>query len=348
MPRLRRVDCSVPGIVRRRAGSGFAYFDANGQRVTDEATLARIRALAIPPAWTDVWISPWPNGHIQAVGTDAKGRRQYRYHDEWRRRRDQLKFDHMIDFGQALPALRATCLSTLEGGGRTPAMTKDRVLACAVRLLDVGFFRIGTEGYAEENQHYGLATIRKSHVKIKDGIVTFDYVAKSGKRRIQSIVDPPVCRVVVALKERRGGGPELLAYRKGDVWCDVKSHDINAYIKSLTGAEFTAKDFRTWNATVLAAVALAVAEAVTSPTGRKRVMSWAVQEVAHYLGNTPAVCRASYIDPRVFDRYQAGVTISGALAQLGADVTFGQLSHQGAIEEAVLDLLSDAPLRRAA
>jgi len=348
MPRLRRVDCSRPGMTRRRAGSGFVYLDVHGQRVTDEATLARIRALAIPPAWADVWICPWPNGHIQAVGTDAKGRRQYRYHDEWRRRRDQEKFDHMLDFGRVLPDVRAACLATLNGSKRTPAMTRERVLACSVRLLDLGFFRIGTEGYAEENQHYGLATIRKDHVKIDDGVVTFDYVAKSGKRRIQSIVDPDVCRIVVALKRRQGGGPELLAYRKGSAWCDVKSHDINAYIKSLTGADFTAKDFRTWSATVLAAVSVAVAETVTSPTGRKRVISWAVQEVAHYLGNTPAVCRSSYIDPRVFDHYQAGATISAALARLGESVAFGQLSTQGAIEDAVLDLLSDTPVRRRA
>jgi DNA topoisomerase IB len=243
----------------------------------------------------------------------------------------------MIDFGHALPSMRETCLQLLDARD----MNKERVLACATRLLDLGFFRIGSEGYAEENQTYGLATIRKRHVKISDGIITFDYVAKSGKRRIQSIVDPAVCEVVVALKERKAGGPELLAYEQDERWVDVKSADINAFIKDISGADFTAKDFRTWNATVLCAVALAVSAAVSTPTGRKRAVVRAVHEVSHYLGNTPAVCRASYIDPRVFDRYSAGVTIAGTLSRLGADVTFGQLSTQGAVEEAVLDLLAD-------
>lgn len=344
MPRLRRADCSTPGILRRRAGRGFVYYDADGGKIDDLETLERIRSLAIPPAWADVWICPWPNGHIQAVGTDARGRKQYRYHDVWRLRRDQEKFDHMLDFAQALPGLRRTCEQLLERS--SDRFNRERVLACAVRLLDLGFFRIGTEGYAEENQSYGLATIRKSHVKIADGAVTFDYTAKSGKRRIQSIVDPAVCELAAALKARKGGGYELLAWQADDAggaWCDVKSADINAFIKDVTGGEFSAKDFRTWSATVLCAVGLAVSTEARSPTARKRAIARAVKEVAHYLGNTPAVCRASYIDPRVIDRYQAGVTIRGALAKLGADAQFGQLSTQGAIEDAVLDMLIDAP-----
>jgi DNA topoisomerase IB len=344
MPRLRRADCSTPGIVRRRAGRGFVYYDCDGTRITDDDTLDRIRTLAIPPAWTDVWICPWPNGHIQALGTDARGRRQYRYHDAWRLRRDQEKFDHMLEFAQALPSVRTACAERLAA----PELDRDRVLACATRLLDLGFFRIGTEGYAEENQSYGLATIRKSHVKVRDGAVTFDYTAKSGKRRIQSIVDPDVCEVVAALKTRKGGGHELLAYEFDGRWCDVKSADINGFIKDLTGGDFSAKDFRTWNATVLCAVALAVSVEARSPTARKRAVTRAITEVAHYLGNTPAVCRASYIDPRVIDRYQAGVTIGNALSRLGADVAFGHLSTQGTIEEAVLDMLIDAPEAAAA
>jgi DNA topoisomerase I len=343
LPRLRRADCSTPGIIRRRAGRGFVYYDADGTRIDDLETIERIRALAIPPAWTDVWICPWPNGHIQAVGADARGRKQYRYHDYWRLRRDQEKFDHMLDFAQALPALRKTCEQLLTQSEQL--LTRSRVLACATRLLDLGFFRIGTEGYAEENQSYGLATIRKSHVKVADGVITFDYKAKSGKRRIQSIVDPAACEIVVALKSRQGGGYELLAYQPDDggAWCDVKSADINAFIKDVTGGDFSAKDFRTWSATVLCAVGLAVSTEARSPTARKRAITRAIAEVAHYLGNTPAVCRASYIDPRVIDRYQAGVTIRGALAKLGADAEFGQLSTQGAIEDAVLDMLVDAP-----
>ena len=338
MVRLRRVDCAGPGIRRRRAGRGFAYYDDDG-RVEDPEVLARIRALAIPPAWTDVWICPVPTGHIQAVGTDAAGRRQYRYHDAWRTRRDQEKFDHMLDFARALPGLRDVIAADLAG----EELSRRRVLACATRLLDIGFFRIGTEGYAEQNQSYGLATIQKRHVRLVDGAVRFDYVAKSGRRRLQSVVDPEVYDVVEALKRRRGGGPELLAYRQDRRWLDVRSGDVNAYVKEATGGEFTAKDFRTWNATVLAAVSVAVAAEAASPTARKRAVTWAMKEVSHYLGNTPAVCRSSYVDPRVVDRYRAGVTIAGALSQLGEAAAFGHLSTQGAIERAVLDLLDDAP-----
>jgi DNA topoisomerase IB len=288
-----------------------------------------------------VWICPWPNGHIQATGVDAAGRLQYRYHDVWRTQRDREKFDHMVDFGRALPKLRERIADDLAQDG----LTRTRVLACAARLLDLGFFRIGTEGYAEQNQTYGLATIRKDHVCVRGNVVEFDYVAKSGKQRIQSIVDPTVVEVVRALKRRRSGGPELLAYRTDDgAWCDVKSSDINAYIKEVTGGDYSAKDFRTWSATVLAAVALAVsANAARSRTARKRALSRAFQEVAHYLGNTPAVCRGSYVDPRVVDRYLAGVTVAKALEKLGAGAQEGHLGTQGEIEWAVLDLLDDAP-----
>jgi DNA topoisomerase I len=343
MPRLRRVDCSGPGIVRKKVGRGFAYYDEEGRRVTEAEVLQRINALVIPPAWTDVWICPYPMGHIQAVGTDAAGRKQYRYHDVWRTRRDQEKFDHMLEYAAALPKMRHVICQHLQEDG----LTRNRVLACATRLLDLGFFRIGTEGYAEQNQTYGLATMRKSHVKLKDGIVTFDYVAKGGKRRIQSLVDPDVYEVIGALKARKGGGRELLAYETGTGWVDVKSADINAYVKEITGGDFTAKDFRTWNATVLAAVALAVSvEVARSKTARKRAITRAITEVAEYLGNTPAVARASYIDPRVIDRYQAGVTIADVLHKLGDEAAFGQLATQGAIEEAVLELLEDAPTAR--
>jgi DNA topoisomerase IB len=335
----------MPGIRRRRAGRGFTYVDAFGQKVTDPAVLDRIRALAIPPAWEDVWICALANGHIQATGVDARGRRQYRYHDAWRVRRDQEKFDHMLAFGRALPAMRSAICADLA----RPDLCRERVLACATRLLDLGFFRIGTEGYAEQNQTYGLATIRKEHVAVGPGdLVSFDYTAKSGKRRLQSIVDPDVAEVIRALKRRRAGGPELLAYRRDGRWADVRSADINNYVKGVTGGEFTAKDFRTWNATVLAAVGLAVSATVTSATGRKRAVARAVKEVAHYLGNTPAVCRASYIDPRVIDHYQAGTTIADVLHRLGQDAEFGQLSTQGDIERAVLDLLDDPAAAEAA
>jgi len=210
--RLRRADCSAPGIRRRKAGRGFIYINPAGARVTDADILDRIRALVIPPAWTDVWICLDARGHIQATGLDGRGRRQYRYHDVWRLRRDREKFDHMLDFARVLPKLRhATSLHLAED-----ALSRERVLAGAARLLDLGFFRIGTEGYAEENQTYGLATIHKRHVKLEPpSTVNFDYMAKGGKRRIQSVVDPEVYALVEVLKHRRGGKAELLAWRRG-------------------------------------------------------------------------------------------------------------------------------------
>ncbi len=340
MPRLKRVDCSGPGIRRRRRGRGFEYLDDDGRRITEPSLLARIQELAIPPAWDDVWICPYPMGHIQATGVDAAGRKQYRYHDLWRERRDQEKFESMLGFARALPGLR----DRVEADLVLEDMPRDRVMACATRLLDRGFFRIGSEDYAEENDTYGLATMHKRHVTVDGDVVTFDYESKGGKRRILSIGDPAVAEVVATLKRRRGGGDELLAYRRGRRWVDVKSADINDYLKEVTGGDFTAKDFRTWNATVLAAVALAVSgAAAASKTARKRAISRAVKEVAHYLGNTPAVCRASYIDPRVFDRYEGGLTIGGALAELaeaGEDGGDGEPSIQGAIEAAVIDLIA--------
>jgi DNA topoisomerase I len=336
MPRLRRADCSGPGIKRKRHGRGFAYYDASGGRITDTELIARVKALGIPPAWRDVWICPDANGHLQAVGTDAAGRKQYIYHEIWRARRDQAKFDHMMDFAAALPAMRAVTLEHIQLPGQPLAKT----LGLAVRLLDRGFFRIGSEGYAEQNQSYGLATIRKKHVTIRGDEVIFDYRAKSGKRRVWSTVDPIVLEVISSLKQRRSGGPDLLAYKHGRFWRDIKSSDINEYVREISGGDFTAKDFRTWGATVLAAVALAASGyASTSSTARKRAIARSVKEVAHYLGNTPAVCRASYIDPRVFDRYLSGWTIS--LESIGEGMEFGDLSTQGPIEEAVVDLIED-------
>jgi DNA topoisomerase I len=314
--------------------------DADGERVEDPEVLARIHALGIPPAWRDVWICPYANGHLQATGTDAAGRKQYLYHEDWRRRRDLEKFDEMLDFAQSLPDLRAHAEADLHAGTE---LTRERVLACAIRLLDRGFFRIGTEDYAVQNETYGLATMRKEHVSIEDGAtMVFDYPAKSGKRRIQAVVDADVAGIVATLKRRRGGGDELLAFKEGRRWRDVRSPDINAYIKEVTGADYSAKDFRTWNATVLAAMALAVSgEVAGTRTGRKRAITRAVHEVAHYLGNTPAVCRASYIDPRVFDAYSAGLIIRPVLEQ-AAEVTEGELPiHHRAVEEAVLDLINE-------
>ncbi len=338
MARLRRVDCSETGITRRRVGRGFVYLDGQtGERITEDEVVLRVKQLGIPPAWKDVWICPHPMGHIQATGIDAAGRKQYVYHQKWREREDQKKFDHMLDFARALPKMRWTWNQHL----RLEDLPKEKVLACAARLLDLGFFRIGTEGYAEQNQSYGLATMRKSHVALADGTITFDYVAKSGKRRVQKIVDPVVYEIVAELKRRRSGGRELLAYRTDGGWVDVRSADINDYLKDLTGETFTAKDFRTWNATVLAAVSLVPFVGARSKTARNRAISQATKDVARYLGNTPAVCRASYIDPRVFDRFRSGWTIWPALEHLGGGAAFGELETQQVVEEAVLDLIED-------
>jgi DNA topoisomerase-1 len=332
------VDCSGPGLRRRRRGKGFEYLDEDGNRVDDQETVERIVALAIPPAWEDVWICPHPRGHIQATGIDARGRKQYRYHDKWRERADQKKFDEMIEFARALPRMRRRVAKDLASSHQ---ITRKRVLACAVRLLDRGFFRVGGEDYAVENESYGLATLHKRHVTLHGNTLRFDYPAKSGQRRVQRIVDPEVREVVAALKKRRGGGHELLAYKEGRRWVDLKSADINQYVKEVTGGDFSAKDFRTWNATVLAAVALAVSgpAASKSKTARKRAITRAVKEVARYLGNTPAVCRASYIDPRVFDRYEDGFTIAGVLTDIGEEGDIESL--HGSAEEGVLDLIAE-------
>lgn len=335
MVRLRRVDCSAPGIRRRRRGRGFEYLRDDGGTVAAE-DIARVRALAIPPAWKDVWICVTPNGHLQATGTDAAGRKQYLYHEHWRLKRDRAKFDEMLEFARCLPQISRVCEANIAGEG----LGKERVLSCATRLLYRGFFRIGSEGYAEQNQTYGLATIKKSHVRVTGELITFRYTAKGGKERELTLPDPLVAPVVAALKRRRAGSEELLAYRDGRGWNDVRSADINDYIKEITGKDFSAKDFRTWSATVLAAIGAAVsAQAVHSPTAQRRAISHTIKDVAGHLDNTPAVCRSSYIDPRVFDRYLSGWTISPDLVYEAVDLS--TLFTDEPLIHAVVDLLED-------
>jgi DNA topoisomerase IB len=334
---LVRSDLAGPGIRRRRCGRGFIYLGPDAGAVRDPATLARIKSLVIPPAWEGVWICAEPGGHIQAVGTDAAGRRQYRYHDLWRERRDRDKHDRVLEFGACLPRLRTVVCRHLEARG----LGRDRVLAAAIRLIDLGFFRPGGEEYAEENGTFGLATIRKEHVMVTKGQLVFEYTAKGAKHREQAIAEDQVCAAVRSLRRRRGGGEQLLVYRSGPRWHDVTAADINSYLGEITGGDYTAKDFRTWHATVLAAVGLAVSEAAaaTSEAARKRAVARVVQEVAEYLGNTPAVARASYIDPRLIELYQDGTTIASVLGDLGKDTEFGDLATRGRAEAAVLKLL---------
>jgi DNA topoisomerase IB len=337
MPRLRRVDCSSAGIHRVRRGKGFSYEEADGTTIHDREVIERIRELVIPPAWEQVWICPHANGHIQATGIDARGRKQYRYHDAWRIARDREKYAQMETFAKALPPMRERAEADLAQRG----LTRERALACSVRLLDLGFFRIGSERYVAENETYGLSTLLRRHVKIKNGVANFDYSAKDSKRHRQQIADPAIVKTVKALKDRDDSHPELLAWRNGrSGWVDVTADDINEYLKESTGGDYSAKDFRTWNATVLAAVDLAAngTEAKTK-TARKRAATAAVKRVATYLNNTPAVCRKAYIDPRVFDRYDSGATIHASLQRMVSGSEPGEFVEREKIERAVLKLL---------
>jgi DNA topoisomerase IB len=334
VPRLRRSDPHRPGWTRRRAGRGWTYLDEDRRRITDPAAVERIRALAIPPAWRDVWICPYPNGHIQAVGTDASGRRQYRYHDVWREHRDQLKHLRVLQVGEQLPDLRRRWNRDLRRDG----LDRERVLAAAARLLDLGLFRVGGEEYAEEHSTYGLATLRREHVTIRQGKLVFDYTAKAGLRRQEVVEDRRVAEVVTALRRRRDDpNPELFAYRVGDSWNDVKSTTVNEYLREVSGLEMSAKDFRTWHATVIAASALAESGAAATKTARKRAVVATMKEVAEFLGNTPALARSAYVDPRVVDAYEEGRTIESATRRKYPTVD----ARQAALERAVLRLLKE-------
>jgi DNA topoisomerase IB len=334
--RLRRVDCSTPGVRRVRRGRGFTYLDENDDPIEDADVRDRIRALAIPPAWADVWICADPRGHIQATGYDDAGRKQYLYHEAWREHRDRQKFREMEEFAAALPAVRDRIGADLALRG----LVRDRVLGCAIRLLDLGFFRIGSERYAAENETYGLATLKKRQLRIERGAAVFDYRAKGSRHHVQVVADPAVLPTLKALKGRRAGGLELFAYRNGRTWRDVRSDDINEHLKELAGEDFSAKDFRTWNATVLAVVALAKHDHVElSRTARRRAINEAVKNVAAYLSNTPSVCRSAYIDPRVLDRFDSGETIRAALDREIDGTDPGEFPDRERIERAVLDLI---------
>jgi DNA topoisomerase I len=335
--RVRRSDCSGPGIKRVRRGRGFSYFDERGRPLRDPEAIDRIRALAVPPAWTDVWICSDPRGHLQATGIDAAGRKQYLYHERWRAHRDRAKFARMLGFGAALPDFRRKLARELQ----RQELTERRVIACTVRLLDVGMFRVGNPEYAADESGVGLATIRKEHVSLNGESIAFDYPAKGGARRLQVVHDPVSLAIVRRLKQRRGGPAELFAYRDNGNWRPIRSDDINEFIKQQLGEEFSAKDFRTWNATVMAAVTLAARSvAPRSKTARRRAINETTKEVAELLGNTPAVARRSYIDPRVFDRYQGGHTVAKMLRGVG-ELEVADDRTRNRVEKAVLELLAD-------
>lgn len=321
-----------------RRGRGFSYRKPTGARVTDAGTLERVAGLAIPPAWKDVWICPWPNGHVQATGTDAAGRRQYRYHDAWRRHRDREKYARVLELGRSIDGLRARVRADLasEGTGRT------RVLAAVVRLLDIGCFRIGGEQYALENETYGAVTLRREHVHVRGDEMTFSFPAKGGKWQTFVVHDPDVLPVVTTLARRRSRGDELFCFKHGGRWRGIRSDDVNAYIKAAAGGDYSAKDLRTWSATVLAAARLATVGAPPSRTARRRAVAAVVRDVAQHLGDTPAVCRGSYVDPRVVDRFEHDETIPPPLAA-AADGAPGDLRLRSEVDAAVVALLDEEP-----
>ena len=334
---LRRSVVSGPGLRRVRRGRGFSYHDAHGHVLTDEATLARIRDLVIPPAWKNVWISQHPNGHIQAVGTDAAGRRQYLYHEKWQEERNEEKFDRVLEMSAALPDMRRRIAADLRRRG----LERDRVLALALHLLDLGYFRAGGEQYADENNSFGIATLLCEHVALQREAVEFDYPAKSGVRRTLTIDDPEVVRSVRALLRRADRTDRLLACRNSSDWADIHADDLNARFKELVGEEYTVKDLRTWHGTVLAAVAFVDADPPANKTVIKRVESAVMKEVAEELGNTPAVARGSYVDPRVVQGYEEGVTIA-------AGVRRAKRTRNPSDRQAILDKSTARMIRKVA
>lgn len=331
MPRLRKVSPQSKGWTRRRAGKGFVYLDEHGARLGG-ADVERIRSLAIPPAWTDVWICPLPQGHLQAVGSDDAGRRQYLYHPDWRLKRDQAKFERITDVARDLPAARRQVTRDLDADD----MPRSRAAATAVRLLDLGYFRIGGDTYAEDNGSFGLTTLERHHVRARAGHLVFDFVGKSGIEHTIEIDDAQAIAALEAMRKRRTDSDRLLAHRDGRRWADLTASDVNDYLADLLGGDFTAKDFRTWHATVLAASALAESEEPgDTKASRQRAIKAAVTEVSGYLGNTPTIARNSYIDPRVIDRYESGSTITVDLKRYRSPER-----RRAAAEKALLTLLS--------
>ena len=335
MARLRTVSPNSTGWTRRRAGKGFVYLDEHGERL-DPEHVGRIKSLVIPPAWEEVWICPHENGHIQAVGVDAAGRRQYLYHPDWRLKRDQLKFERVAEVATKLPKARAAILEHIVLDG----MPLERAAATAVRLLDLDYFRIGNDAYADANGSFGLTTLEKRHVQRSGDKMIFCFEGKSGIEHSVEIGDELAVAAVETMRRRRGGGDRLLAYKNSRLWSPVDSATVNDYIRDATGAEVTAKDFRTWHATVLAATSLATSEEPgTTKTSRKRAVRQAMVEVSEYLGNTPTIAKSSYVDPRVIDLYEDGATIEKAVNRRYKT----EADRQEGLERAVLRLLSQAP-----
>ncbi len=329
---LRYVSDAGPGIERRRAGKGFVYIGPDGRRLTDAERVAWIKALAIPPAWTDVWISPIKSGHLQATGRDARGRKQYRYHPRWREVRDEAKYGRLIDFARALPRIRRRTDRDLRRRG----LPREKVLALVVRLLEATLIRVGNDEYARENRSYGLSTMRDRHVEVRGATLRFSFRGKGGKEHAIDVRDERLARIVRQVQELPG--QTLFQYHDADgSRQEVTSGDVNAYLREISGADFTAKDFRTWAGTVAATMALQELSEIDDEAGRKRAIVRAVETVAELLGNTPTVCRACYVHPDVIDAYLDGSFVE-ALAERARGVGRGVHALRPA-EAAVLGLL---------
>jgi len=336
---LRYVSDASPGTRRRRAGRGFIYLGVDGTRISDERQLERIRALAIPPAWTDVWISPTRRGHIQATGRDARKRKQYRYHPRWHAVRDEVKYGRMLAFAAALPAIRERTEADL----RRQGLPREKVLATVIRLLEKTMIRVGNDEYARENDSYGLTTMEDEHAQVSNRRIVFRYRGKSGKEHETTLEDPRLARIVGRCQELPG--QRLLQYEDEDGSTgEVDSSDVNAYLQEISGEPFTAKDFRTWAGTVLACMALQEFEAFDSDTQAKQNVVDAVKRVAERLGNTPAVCRSSYIHPVILDSYLDGSMLE-SLRQRAAD-ELADSGHELRPEEAAALGLLQARLAR--
>ena len=330
---LRYVSDREPGFVRRRRGRGFQYIDADGGPVSSEQ-VERIEALAIPPAWTDVWICRSANGHLQATGRDARGRKQYRYHPRWREVRDETKYHRLLAFGRALPRIRRR----VEKDVSRRALSRERVVATVVHLLDTTNIRVGNDEYARENTTFGLTTMRERHVEVDGSHITFRFRGKSGKMHDVELTDPRAARVLRRCEELPG--QELFQYvdEDGEV-VDIDSDDVNGYLQDVSGDDFTAKDFRTWSGTVLAAWALQELGQFGSQTQRKRQVVAAVESVSTELGNTPAICRRCYVHPEVFDAHLDG-SLGDVLQKEAARKLSKDLAGLTPEEAAVLALLS--------
>jgi DNA topoisomerase-1 len=336
---LRYVTDTAPGIRREMRPLGFKYIDSSGRVIRKKQEIARINRLAIPPAWTDVWICPDPRGHIQATGRDAKGRKQYRYHPDWRLTRDETKFDRMLAFADALPKIRRRTEADLA----RPGLSRERVLASVIQLLEKSLIRVGNDEYAKKNRSYGLTTLRNNHVQVRGSTIRFEFKGKSGKRHSVEVGDTRLARIVKACQDLPG--QELFAYVDDDgEHRDIGSADVNAYLKEITGEDFTAKDFRTWAGTVLACTALRELAPCDSQSRAKKNVVQAVEAVAGMLGNTKAVCRKSYVHPAVIDSYMDGSMLSALSRRVGGARRKAGLRRD---EVAVLGLLEGRLAREA-